>query len=1114
MQFGLLGPLEVTVDGEAVPLGGHRQRAVLAVLLVNANQRVSISRLIDEAWSGRPPAGATQSLQSYVSRLRGLLGDGAAIVTKPDGYLLSVDPSCIDVERFRLLVVQGHRSVMNREFGRGGVALREALSLWRGEPLADLDGEEFVREPAAEWSELRLMGLGDRIESEIEVGLAATVIGELEVLVARYPHREHFRELLMRALYLADRQADALAVYRDARETMVGRLGIEPSQRLRDLERAILIHDPSVIPSGAPVVRTPVSATDGGLETPPAPTRPTPTPNWWLSTRGLAVLATAFLAGAALTVALAGQFGSSETARWSAGDQVGLLSATGDLSQSHGVSGAPSAILQTPSGVLWSASQLDGLVSRVDKTGHTLSVSVGGSPSAIVAAAGLIWVADSSSGDLIRLSGTPPRVLGRVHACNAPTGLAVSGHLIWVTCALDGTLLPFDAMTGRALRPIDVGATPTVVCASAGAVWVTLESTDEVAAYDPRLRSVVAIGVGQGPFAMTCSDTAVWVANRLDHTMSRISTVTDTVTATVSLPAAPIAVAAAANGGVWVALQNSRLDLVGSSPAMIVRTVRMPEAPTALAAAKDSGLLAGVAPPSSTRKGGTLRYATAEPVPSIDPAINYDEPGFQILNLTNDGLVAFRKAGGPLGETLIPDLARALPTSADDGRVWSFQVRRGIRYGNGQLIRPADFRYALERDLRGGSPAAPLYQEVIGAGTCTSNRCDLARGVIVSGNRVSFRLSQADPDFPYKLALPFADAVPSGWPLPGKGTLPPSTGPYHIVKFVPNRLIEAVRSPTFHSWSTDAQPPVLPDRIIENLVVSNTALLTLIRQHRVDVAPVYGSIEAPVVRAHPNSVVRWPTESSGWEVLNTRRPPFSDIRVRRALAFAIDRRFVARVEGSGSTPNCQILPPDFPGYRPFCPYTVAPGKVWHAPDLRTARRLVRQAGVTGTKVTLIASRPVDSSSRISPYVHALRSIGLRPVVRWASDPSWYSRVVVSPARFSLAESGWTADYPSASDFFQQLFSCHSFVPHSTSNTNFAEYCSRRIDRMMAKASAAELSDPAQAGRLWAAVDRAITLAAPVIPDVSNGEVAYVAPRVEGFAVNPQFGVLLGQASVR
>lgn len=236
MEFRVLGPLEVVDGDRQVPLGGSRQRALLALLLTRANEVVSADRLIDQLWSGRPPRTAVNTLQYYVSQLRKALGT-ERIVTRPPGYLIRVEAGELDLERFERLVEHG-----------GGERLREALSLWRGPALADVAYEPFAQAEIRRLEELRLVALERRLESDLELGRHAEVVGELEGLVVEHPLREQPRALLMRALYRSSRQADALAAYQDARRTLVGELGLEPGPVLQELERAILRQDPALAP--------------------------------------------------------------------------------------------------------------------------------------------------------------------------------------------------------------------------------------------------------------------------------------------------------------------------------------------------------------------------------------------------------------------------------------------------------------------------------------------------------------------------------------------------------------------------------------------------------------------------------------------------------------------------------------------------------------------------------------------------------------------------------------------------------------------------------------------------------------------------------------------------
>jgi DNA-binding SARP family transcriptional activator len=230
MEYRVLGPLEVREGDQALRLGGRKQRALLALLVLNANRVVSRERLIDELWGDDPPATAVASLQVYVSRLRKVLGP-KVLVTRAPGYVLWVGPGELDLEKFERL----------RGSGRAG----EALALWRGPALAEFS-EPFAQVEAARLEGLRLAALEQRIDAELERGLFADSIAELEPLVAEHPHRERFRAQLMLALYRDGRQAEALEAYRQAREAL-DELGIEPSDELRRLERSILMHDAALI---------------------------------------------------------------------------------------------------------------------------------------------------------------------------------------------------------------------------------------------------------------------------------------------------------------------------------------------------------------------------------------------------------------------------------------------------------------------------------------------------------------------------------------------------------------------------------------------------------------------------------------------------------------------------------------------------------------------------------------------------------------------------------------------------------------------------------------------------------------------------------------------------
>ena len=241
MDFRLLGPLEVVERDRPLALGGAKQRSLLAILLLQANELVSVDRLIDLLWGAAPPATCNKSIQVYVSRLRKQLGDDR-LATHAPGYVLHVEPSELDLAHFEQLVGEARRA----DARRAALKLRDALALWRGPALADLAYEPFAQPEIARLEELRMAVLEQRIDADLAVGRHADLVGELEALIGRHSLRERLRFQLMLALYRSGRQAEALDAYRDARRELSEELGLEPGEELKHLEQAILRQDPAL----------------------------------------------------------------------------------------------------------------------------------------------------------------------------------------------------------------------------------------------------------------------------------------------------------------------------------------------------------------------------------------------------------------------------------------------------------------------------------------------------------------------------------------------------------------------------------------------------------------------------------------------------------------------------------------------------------------------------------------------------------------------------------------------------------------------------------------------------------------------------------------------------
>jgi DNA-binding SARP family transcriptional activator len=309
MEFRILGPLEAVANGRAVPLGGGKQRALLTLLLLHANETITTDRLIDELWGERPPATAAKTVQVHISRLRKALDDSSILLTREHGYTLAIDPEALDANRFERLLGEGSRELAAGRPDHAVPALTSALSLWRGAPLSGLAHEPFAQSEIGRLEELRLAALEQLIEAKLALGRHAEVVARLEALIAEHPYRERLRAQLMLALYRSDRQADALQAFQDARRTLVDELGIEPGQRLRKLEQAILAQDEAL-----------------ALPVPPPAERPAPEPLALPATLQLAA-GTPFVAreaelarlrqlwarGERATVVLAGEAGIGKT---------------------------------------------------------------------------------------------------------------------------------------------------------------------------------------------------------------------------------------------------------------------------------------------------------------------------------------------------------------------------------------------------------------------------------------------------------------------------------------------------------------------------------------------------------------------------------------------------------------------------------------------------------------------------------------------------------------------------------------------------------------------------------------------------------------------------------
>lgn len=581
LQFRILGPVEVSCDGAIVDLGARKQRAVLALLLLNANRVVPTERLIDELWGETPPETARSALQVYIAGLRKALGgEGGVLRTRAPGYVLDVEPGALDLDRFAALRAEAQAA--GDEERRAGV-LHEALELWRDTPLADLADEPFAATAVARLEEQRLEVLEQRIDADLALGRHASLVGELEALVAAQPYRERLRAQLMLALYRSGRQADALDAYRTARRTLDDELGLEPGPELRELEAAILRHDPRLSPDGvvAPASDPPVERASRR--------RP----------RVVAAIVIAAAACALLLVVLLRDGSTSLTVP--PGSVAAIDPRTNETVATLPVGPRPGPIADGM-GSLWVGNLDDRTLTRIDPVGARIqkTIPLRATPTGIDVGAGAVWVAHGRTGQLSRVDPTFGRVSATVdlagRAVDSPTGGVgvgggwvwvvfgkatlfrvdpfgvrpsgsaltdfgatdvVLGHdSVWVSNAGDSSVQRFESTTFEEgpLDELTVGQAPQGIAVTREAVWVAVSGEDVVARIDPGARSFLRIPVGDGPEDVVVGAGAVWVANRLDGTVSRIDPETNEVVKTIEVGNAPYGLAFA-DGRVWLTVQ-------------------------------------------------------------------------------------------------------------------------------------------------------------------------------------------------------------------------------------------------------------------------------------------------------------------------------------------------------------------------------------------------------------------------------------------------------------------------------------------------------------------------------------------------------------------------------
>jgi peptide/nickel transport system substrate-binding protein len=674
------------------------------------------------------------------------------------------------------------------------------------------------------------------------------------------------------------------------------------------------------------------------------------------------------------------------------------------------VPGPPTGIAAGPGG-LWvveSPGTSSVLVGRVDPVFNTFGTVtrignvVPGGPAAIATQGNSVWVAPST-GLLTRLDGTAGKFVGAGLDPNAsPAGIAIGEGATWLTDTDANNVVRVDS--SGLPTPIGVGDAPIGIAIGGGGVWVVDSLDDAVVRVDPDTRSVSAtIQVGRSPAGVAFGAGSVWVANSGDGTVTRIDPHTDKVQATIAVGGSPQAITIA-DGKAWVTVDEQ-----------------------------------SIAPSGGAADGGTLRIVSSSEVPTMDPALGGDP---QLLYATCAQLLNYPDKAGLAGSQLTPEVAQSLPARSPDRRTYTFKIRPGFRFSppSNERVTAQTFKATIERTLNPGmhSYYAHFLADIVGAGAYMSGKASHIAGVIANRDTLTVRLLAPAADFLARISQPAAAcAVPSDTPVDRNGKrVIPSAGPYYVTVNTPGQGVVLMRNPNYHGRRPhhfariELSVLISPKRAISEIeagladytgVGSLWSASAARAAHASRLAARYGAGSVAAARGAQQYFAN-PAAQLDYFVMNTHRPLFSDVRMRQAVNYAIDRRALAqrgdRFHPLPAHPTGHYLPPGMPGFRDAHVYPMTA-------DVVKARKLARGGQRTAVLYTCNSS-PCPEQAQIVKT--DLAAIGLQVQIKKIPFAKYFTTLGKPGDPFDLAWDGWLPDYIDPAAMLNSLLADSSIGP--------------------------------------------------------------------------------------
>lgn len=522
--------------------------------------------------------------------------------------------------------------------------------------------------------------------------------------------------------------------------------------------------------------------------------------------------------------------------------------------------------------------------------------------------------------------------------------------------------------------------------------------------------------------------------------------------------------------------------------------------------------------------GGTVHLVATAAGGSLDPQINYTLQYWQLYQATYDGLVAFQKIGGS-SFNVVPDLAVAMPKVTNNGKTYTFILRKGIKFSTGKTVTVADVLGTFQRLFKVSSPnVGSWYNVIVGGPACvtTPATCTLKGGVVVNAatNTVVFNLITPDAEFLDQLAVPFGSIIPANTPPKDQGDTPvPGTGAYYFSSYNPNSALVMKRNPYFHVWSASAQPQGYPNEIEMTFGLTVESEVTAVENGQADWVfdPIPADRLGQISTTYAAQVHVHTLTADWYAPMNVNIAPFNNLKARQAVNYALNKNSIVELYGGKelAQPTCTILPPAFPGYLKYCDYNSTSSSTYAGPDIAKAKALVKASGTFGDKVAVVSQNDTVDES-VGEYVQGvLNQIGYKATLKPLSQNIQFNYIQNTNNKVQISVTQWFQDYPAASDFLKVLFNCDNFHKGQDNSINISGLCDPKIDAMEAKAETEELTNAAAANAQWGQIDKLLmTTQAPWVPLFNPKLVDFVSKRVGNYQFSLEFYMTVDQLWVK